>query len=121
MMTVAGALRAFLLLSAVLLLSGCAAERSFREARDLAAGGDVEASLAKFQDAVKLDPRNPEYRAVYLETRDRSASALLEQADRLARRDRGLPDEIDHPRLPDQVFQRDRRRLGQPWQVAIPQ
>lgn len=86
---------ACMLVSAALLLAGCAAQRAYREGNALIDQGKVEAGLAKYQEAVAADPVNATYRAAFLRARDGAATRLSEQADRelargepaLARRD----------------------------------
>lgn len=65
----------------LLLLSGCAGQAAFQDAHKLSASGDVEGGLAKYQEAVRLDPGNVEYKTVYSRMRARSIQAWLEQAD----------------------------------------
>jgi len=66
-----------------IVLAGCAAEFAYGDAQYLVANDQVEAGLAKYQEALKLDPNNAEYRAAYAQTRERTANVFLEQADRL--------------------------------------
>ena len=83
------ALRALMLLMAALALGGCAGMENFglsdayREGRALAAEGRVEEALAKFQEAIRQDPRNPEYRLAYHTTQERAITGWLAYADRL--------------------------------------
>ena len=67
---------------AALLLAGCAARDAYFEGRSLVEHDKVEAGLKKYQQAIAADPANPLYKAAYLQTRDRSANAALDQADR---------------------------------------
>jgi len=73
----------------VLVLSGCAGMDGFatndayREGRALAAEGRIEEALAKFQEAIRQEPRNPEYRAAYHTTYERAINGWLALADRL--------------------------------------
>ena len=67
---------------AALLLAGCAAQNAYLEGRSLVEHDKVEAGLLKYQQAMAIDPANPVYKAAYLQTRDRSNNASLEQADR---------------------------------------
>lgn len=71
-------------LVATIVLSGCAAQFAYRDGKDLIGRGKVEEGLAKFQEAVELDPRGVEYRLAYISTRDRIINNYLEQGDRLA-------------------------------------
>ncbi|XLZ72494.1 secretin N-terminal domain-containing protein [Massilia sp. SR12] len=75
-------LRTLTLSVLVLALSGCAGEMAYREGRSLAEKDQVEASLLKFQEAIKQEPGNPTYRAAFYDARDRNSIRLLEQADR---------------------------------------
>ncbi|SEN47469.1 general secretion pathway protein D [Duganella sp. CF517] len=63
-------------------VSGCAGQMAFREANQLVAKDQVEAGLLKYQEAVRAEPGNAEYRTAYLVVRDRAAQRLLEQAER---------------------------------------
>ena len=67
---------------AVLALGGCAAQMAFREGRDLVAQDKLEAGLLKYQEAIAADPGNAEYKSAWLIARDRSATRLLELAER---------------------------------------
>jgi general secretion pathway protein D len=68
---------------AALLLASCGSgQMAFREGRSLVAGDKVEAGLLKYQQAIAADPSNPQYRAAFIQTRDRSTLRLLDQADR---------------------------------------
>ncbi|UUZ55499.1 hypothetical protein LP419_07465 [Massilia sp. H-1] len=55
---------------------------AYREGRSLVAADKVEAGLLKYQQAIAADPSNPQYRAAFIQARDRSALRLLDQADR---------------------------------------
>ncbi|USX25487.1 general secretion pathway protein GspD [Oxalobacteraceae bacterium OTU3CINTB1] len=63
-------------------VSGCAGQMAFREANQLVAKDQVEAGLLKYQEAVRAEPGNAEYRTAYLMARDRAAQRLLEQSER---------------------------------------
>ncbi|MES2016629.1 MAG: secretin N-terminal domain-containing protein [Pseudomonadota bacterium] len=67
---------------AALLLDGCAGQSAYREGSSLVEQDKVEAGLLKYQEAMAADPANPSYKAAFLRTRDRSATRLLDQADR---------------------------------------
>ena len=67
---------------AALLLSACSAQMAYREGRTLVEEDKIEAGLVKYQQAIAADPGNPQYRAAFLQARDRNATRLLEQADR---------------------------------------
>ena len=70
-----------------LALSGCAAQMAFRDGRDLVAKDQVEAGLSKYREAIAADPGNAEYRATYLQVRDRATQRYLDQAERAADHD----------------------------------
>ncbi len=65
-----------------LLLAGCTAQMAYREGRELVEQDQVEAGLAKYQQAITADPSNPLYRSEFLRTRDQTTTRLLERADR---------------------------------------
>jgi general secretion pathway protein D len=65
-----------------LALSGCAAQRAYREGNSLVAQDKVAAGLLKYQEAVAADPSNPLYRSAFLRARDAEVIRLVEQADR---------------------------------------
>jgi general secretion pathway protein D len=69
-------------LLSVFLLGGCAAQMAYQDAQKLGAEGKTEASLAKYQDAMKLDPDNIEYKAAYVKNREREITHLLRQGQR---------------------------------------
>jgi general secretion pathway protein D len=65
-----------------ILLSGCAAQMAYRDGNELIAKNQVEAGLAKYQEAVQADPYNAKYRSAYLAARDRATQRLLDTAER---------------------------------------
>lgn len=71
-------------LAMALLLWGCAGQLAYRDGRSLVEAGQVEAGLAKFQEAIKASPLDAEYKAAYVQTRERAIQTYLEQADRTA-------------------------------------
>ena len=71
-----------LTIALALALSGCAAQLAYRDGRDLVAQDQVEAGLLKFQDAMAREPGNAQYKAAYLQARDRAVGRYLEQAER---------------------------------------
>ncbi|HEX8603343.1 MAG TPA: secretin N-terminal domain-containing protein [Pseudoduganella sp.] len=78
-----GKIRRVLALSALALaLSGCAAQMAFRDGRDLIEKDQVEAGLLKLQEAITKEPGNAQYRATYLQARDRAITRYLDQAER---------------------------------------
>lgn len=67
---------------AALALSGCAAQMAYRDGVQLVADDKVEAGLLKYQEAIAADPGNAQYRATFLQTRERFATARLDKAER---------------------------------------
>jgi general secretion pathway protein D len=63
------------------LLCGCAAQLAFREGNSLVEAGDVDAGLAKLEQAAKLDPTRSEYRIVLVRQREQAVQRLLVQGD----------------------------------------
>jgi general secretion pathway protein D len=63
-------------------LGGCAGQMAYRDGRDLIAKDQVEAGLLKYQEAVKAEPGNAQYRSAYLMERDRATLRYLDQAER---------------------------------------
>ncbi|HYS12697.1 MAG TPA: secretin N-terminal domain-containing protein, partial [Burkholderiaceae bacterium] len=78
--------RLFALISAIVVLAGCAAQKSYHEGQELLAQGRNEAALARLQTAVQTDPRNVEYRLAFLTARDRVTRDFLDQAQRAVAR-----------------------------------
>jgi general secretion pathway protein D len=72
------------LLFLIITLSGCAGQFAYSDGKELVAQDKVEEGLGKFQEAMKRDPKNAEYKEAYLQTRERAGYSWLEQADRLA-------------------------------------
>ncbi|MEO5934485.1 MAG: secretin N-terminal domain-containing protein [Duganella sp.] len=79
-------------------VSGCAGQMAFREANQLVARDQVEAGLLKYQEAVRAEPGNAEYRAAYLVARDRATQRLLDESERQLAE--------GHPDLAEQGFRR---------------
>lgn len=63
-----------------LALAGCAAQMAYRDGKDLVTQGKPEEAIAKFQEALKHDPQNVDYRSALLQTREHAVDAFLEQA-----------------------------------------
>ena len=59
-----------ILVLALLLLGGCAARQAFTDGQALIQTGNIEAGLAKIDEASKLDPHAHEYRQQYVMQRD---------------------------------------------------
>src|SRR4030065_2643012 len=51
-----------LLVTCLLLLSGCAANRAFKEGSKTAASGDADGAVLHYQKALSLEPNNLSYR-----------------------------------------------------------
>ncbi|OFA03376.1 secretin N-terminal domain-containing protein [Duganella sp. HH101] len=64
-------------------LGGCAGQMAYRDGRDLIAHDQIEAGLLKYQEAVRAEPGNAQYRQAFLMERDRAAQRFLDQAERL--------------------------------------
>jgi general secretion pathway protein D len=75
-------LRILALAAAALALAGCAAQMAYREGDKLVAGGQVEAGLAKYRQAIAADPGNARYKSAFLKARDGNTTRLVEQAER---------------------------------------
>ncbi|HEU4622758.1 MAG TPA: hypothetical protein VFS42_11095, partial [Burkholderiaceae bacterium] len=88
-MHTAGRLLAYALLG--FFLFGCAAQNAYREGRSLLAQGKNREGLARIEEATRLDPRSVEYRAAYLQARERLLNTWITQADR-ARNERRYDD-----------------------------
>ncbi|CAD6546994.1 Type 3 secretion system secretin [Paraburkholderia sabiae] len=65
-------------------VSGCAAQMAYRDGKNLMAEGKVDEGLAKLQQAVTQDPRDPHYRATWLAERANAVARFDEEGDRLA-------------------------------------
>ncbi|WP_332854313.1 secretin N-terminal domain-containing protein [Duganella sp. S19_KUP01_CR8] len=63
-------------------LSGCAGQMAYRDGRDLIAKDQLEAGLLKYQEAVKAEPGNAQYRSAYLLARERATQRFLDLAER---------------------------------------
>ena len=70
------------LLALVLALGGCAGQMAYRDGNTLMAQDQVEAGLLKYQEALKAEPTNAEYRAAYVQARDRAAQGFIREAER---------------------------------------
>jgi general secretion pathway protein D len=69
----------------VALLSGCAAEKSFRSGQELQNANRPEEALDAYRQALQAEPTNAKYRIAYLNTRDAAITRWLEDADRARR------------------------------------
>ncbi|WP_300335732.1 secretin N-terminal domain-containing protein [Accumulibacter sp.] len=68
--------------TAALLLAGCAAQNAFQEGQALLAAEQVDAGLARIQEAIRLEPASAEYRVAYLQARERAVSASIAKGER---------------------------------------
>lgn len=73
--------RLLMLLILLPALAGCAAQKAFETGKAALEFGNYEEGLAQVQAAMKLEPRNYEYRAYYLRQRELAVQRLLAQAD----------------------------------------
>jgi len=73
------------------LLAGCAATTAYREGNALLAEGKSEQGLAKLEEAVRLDPKNAEYRIALTSRRAALVNRVLANGD-AARREGRLTD-----------------------------
>lgn len=83
----------------LILLTGCAAQMAYRDGNDLIAKDQIEAGLAKYQQAVQAEPGNAQYRAALLNARDRAAQRLLDMAEREQAEGRAVPAEQGYRRV----------------------
>lgn len=67
-----------------LLLAGCAANQAYRDGQQFVAQGKVDEGLAKFEEAVKQEPQDAQYRSTWLGEREKALVRYDEQGDRLA-------------------------------------
>lgn len=67
----------------VLLLGGCAAERAFKEGKELVAAGQYPEGFAKVEEALERDPRNIEYRLFLSRRKETVLGSLFAKADNL--------------------------------------
>src|SRR5262245_49136023 len=79
------------LLLVAVVLAGCAGRAAYREANTLFEEGMLEPELAQLEEAVKLDPPNPQHR-IALATRRASLVSQSLSAGETARRDGRLDD-----------------------------
>lgn len=78
----AGRWRGCLGVAAALLLAGCAAQTAFTEGQELLAAEQVDAGLARIQDAIALEPSSAEYRIAYARAQERYVNASLDNGER---------------------------------------
>lgn len=63
-------------------LLGCAGSQAFRDGNQLLSQGKIEPGLAKLEEALKMEPRNAEYKTTYAHQKLAIMQKLLAQADR---------------------------------------
>ncbi|MCB1931644.1 MAG: secretin and TonB N-terminal domain-containing protein [Candidatus Accumulibacter sp.] len=63
-------------------LAGCAAQNAFTEGQALLAAEQVDAGLAKLQQAIALDPDSTEYRVAYTQAQERYVHASISAGQR---------------------------------------
>lgn len=97
---------------AVLLLGGCFGNTVYREGRDLAADGQDELALEKFQLATSENPGSAEYRATYLRMRERLINRWLDQGFTAQRSGRDAEAETLFHRVLDEDPTNTRARNG---------
>lgn len=68
--------------AAALMLAGCAAQTAYTEGQELLAAEQVDAGLARIQEAIKLEPGSAEYRIAYARAQERYVKASLEVGER---------------------------------------
>jgi general secretion pathway protein D len=78
----AGWRRCCLSVAAALLLAGCAAQTAFTEGQELLAAEQVDAGLARIEEAIKLEPSSAEYRIAYARAQERYVKASLDAGER---------------------------------------
>lgn len=74
-------LRCVTTLVAILLLAGCGGMMAYRDANSLFAQGNTEQGMAKLEEAVRLEPKNAEYRIALSVRRASIINHLLSTAD----------------------------------------
>lgn len=63
-----------------LLIGGCFGSAHYREGRELVEAGNLESAIPRLRKAAEESPRNVEYQAVYLQTRERFINGLIDSA-----------------------------------------
>lgn len=77
-----------LLCAVVATVAGCAASQAFRQGTELLSEGKAEQGLAKLEEAVKLEPRNAEYRIALAVQRASVVSGLISTGEAARREGR---------------------------------
>jgi general secretion pathway protein D len=109
---------------AAALMSGCAADKAFREGSSLIQAGQVEQGLARIEEAMRLEPRRQDYRTYLMRQREAAVQRLLVQSDMSRQQgdlasaealiDRALAIDSTNARakLAREALDRDRRHLA---------
>lgn len=77
-----------LLCAVVAMVAGCAGSQAFRQGTELLSEGKAEQGLAKLEEAVKLEPRNAEYRIALAVQRASIVSGLISTGEAARREGR---------------------------------
>jgi general secretion pathway protein D len=99
------------------LLAGCAASSAYREGNALLADGKAEQGFAKLEEAVRLDPKNAEYRIALSSRRAAMVNRLVDSGD-TARREGRLTD-AEKAYRQAQVFDRENAMARQGLEALI--
>src|SRR5450830_1716214 len=99
-------------LALAILLSGCAAQMAYRDGNNLIAKNQIEAGVAKYQEAVQAEPGNAQYRAALAQARESAARRWLEVADREQAAGRALAAEQGYRRVLALDPQNERANAG---------
>lgn len=73
-------LESLLIFFCSVLIGGCFGGANYNEGRELAEMGNLEAAVLKLRKAAEESPRNVDYQAAYLQTRERMVNELIEKA-----------------------------------------
>jgi general secretion pathway protein D len=73
-----------LIVALPVLLTGCAAQKAYREGQDFVAQGKINEGLAKLEEASTREPEDAQYRSSWLEAREKAVRRFDEQGDSLA-------------------------------------
>jgi general secretion pathway protein D len=96
----------------VMSLAGCAGQRAFDDGRVLIEQGQIEEGLRKLDEAVRLEPRNQEFRQGALRQRDSILQRLLALAEDARGRGRGDDARALYERMLTIDAKSDRARAG---------
>lgn len=73
-----------LIVALPVLLTGCAAQKAYREGQDFVAQGKIEEGLAKLEEASTREPEDAQYRSTWLAAREKALRRYDEEGDGLA-------------------------------------